>query len=74
MRYKRFKAHLDFIVKSCIEGKEYHFKCIKGLPEGTKYIRAGHDELANIFVIVEHESFPEVKYGDLIPELNILFN
>lgn len=74
MRYKRFKAHIQFITNSCIEGKTYTFKCVKGLPEGVKYVRAGHDFEGNIFVIVEHESFPEIKNGDLIPELEILFN
>lgn len=74
MRYKRFKAHLHFIVNSCIEGKEYHFKCVKGLPEKAKYIRAGHDMNGDIWVIVEDESFPEVKSGAIIPELEIEFN
>jgi len=74
MRYKYIKYSLDFLVKNCIEGKESHFKCIVGLPEGTKFIRFGHDHMGNLSIIVEHESFPEIKEYDEISEVNVLFN
>lgn len=74
MRYKRFKLNIDFLVTRFVEGMEFHYKCIQGLPEGTKYVRAGHDWYGDVWVTVEHESFPELKNGDEIPNIEIKFN
>lgn len=74
MRYKYIRYNLDFLVANCVEGKESHFKCIVGLPKGTKFIRFGHDHIGNLTVVVEHESFPDIKEYDSIEETNIMFN
>lgn len=74
MKYKRIKIPLATLIFWFTENKEYHFKCVQGLPENSKYVRAGHNQDGDMFIIVEHESFPELKHGDIIPEIEILFN
>lgn len=44
------------------------FKCVKGLPEGTKFIKLSNQDIFEIFIIVSHESFPELHSEDPIPE------
>lgn len=73
MRYKYVRTHLPFIINTFIQNKESHFRCVVGLPEGTKYIRAGHDYMGNMYMIVEHESFPDIDENSEIEEINILF-
>lgn len=52
------------------EGKEYHFQCIKGVPDTAELV--GYyfsDESQVLYLIFRHESFDEVPFGNSIPEL-----
>lgn len=52
-----------------IQNQESHIKCISGLPEGTKFCYSIPDTLYGIWIVVEHESFPLLKEGEIIPIL-----
>lgn len=68
MKYKRVRISGVFLTNLSVEGQESHAKCIKGLPEGTKFVYAIPEPANGIWMVVEHESFPELKDGDIIPE------
>ena len=56
------------LMKSSSSGRV--FRCIKGLPEDVRIVRAGYDQnSANFAVVVEHSSFEELHFGELIPEI-----
>ena len=50
-------------------------RCDRGLPEGARLIGVALDPERQMFKFVfEHESFPELLSGDLIPELRVQFS
>lgn len=67
VRYMRITVSGQFLTLAAIEGHEVHAKCVKGLPEGTVFKYAIPDAAYGISMVVEHESFAELKDGDLIP-------
>ena len=61
---------MDFL-KPAMTGQA--FRCIKGLPEGSRIVRAGLDEETGRFAIMaEHPDFLAVCEGEKIPELESL--
>lgn len=63
---------LGFLMKLTPKGQI--FRCIKGLPEDARIVRAGYDDLdghgtGRFALVIEHESFSLVRPGDGIPEL-----
>lgn len=67
MRYKRVLISGVLLVSMFEEGKVIHAKCVKGLPSGTKFCYSFPYENYGIYIVVEHELFPELKNGDEIP-------
>lgn len=67
MRYRLLDIHRVLFLHMLEEG-EKHYKVVKNpLPAGVKFIRAGHDFIGRLILVLEHESFDEVKEGDEIP-------
>jgi len=56
------------LVRIFTTGIERTVKCIRGLPDGTKFCYSIPDTNYGIWLVVEHASFEELKDGDLIPE------
>ncbi len=67
MRYKKVLIHGKLFVDFCTAGFETHVKCVQGLPEGTRFAYAIPETAYGIWIIVEHESFPLLNDGELIP-------
>ena len=68
MRYRRVLISGYLLVSLMQEGNIIHAKCIKGLPEGTRFAYAIPDTVHGIWIVVEHESFDLLKDCDIIPE------
>ena len=59
-----------FLTGICINGKLPTIEVTEGLPEGTKFAYAIPDMTYGIWMVVEHESFPELKDGEIIPVIH----
>ena len=68
MRYMRVQVSVWLIVDILTKGHEMHVKNVTGLPEGSKFVHLIQTEHYGwIDFVFEHESFEELKIGDLIP-------
>jgi hypothetical protein len=70
MRIKRVRMYGDFVVRLMTMDRETHCKCIKGLPEGCRFLYCIPSQYLAIEMVIEHSSFEEVKDHEEIPELN----
>jgi hypothetical protein len=70
MRYVRVQVSGTILTDVFTTGFESHVKCLDGLPEGTKFAYSLPDSYYGISIVVEHESFPEVEDGGMIPLYN----
>lgn len=68
MKYMRVRVHAGYIVDMLTYGSIFYCRCIEGLPVGTKFVYAIPDTMYGIWIVVEHESFDELKQGQIIPE------
>jgi hypothetical protein len=69
---RRIPVHPEYLAWSFTTGRIAQI--IEGLPEGTRLIRAGYSDTSDqLFLIVEHDSFPLVKIGDVIPDFSPTF-
>lgn len=68
MRYRKLLISGQMLVNIFTLGQTSLVKCIKGLPEGTRFAYAIPDTHYGIWMVVSHSSFDELKDGDLIPE------
>ena len=70
-RWRRVTATLPAVVAWMIEGQTTHVLCVRGLPPGTVCIGTVMEDLTRISLVVEHESFDEIKHAivakDAIP-------
>jgi hypothetical protein len=57
----------QILIDMVTKGAEHHIKCIEGLPEGTMFRYATNEPLFGIAIVVEHQSFKDLKEGDEIP-------
>lgn len=66
-------AVLRVWANSFIEFNKLGAKNIKvvenALPSDTRFIRAGHDDFGNLYLVVESKKFKNLKEGHLLPEL-----
>ena len=69
MRYKRVAVTNQFFLGIMVEGNSYNFQVTKGVPKNTRVISVHPDisRIGVVEVVVEHESFPDLKEGDEIP-------
>lgn len=59
------------------EGRVHQFRALvqNGLPKGARYVRCyDAPEADKLYLVFEHESFPELNHGEVIPEVCPLFN
>ncbi len=71
MKLARITVSSGFLVDMMTKGKEFHFRCLEGLPKGTQFVRVTpRNDLHGIDIIVMHESFRDLQDGDIIPELD----
>lgn len=71
MKYKKILVNGEFLIKMSEENNIIHARCIKGLPEGTKFCYSiPTNEYYGIYIVIEHESFPNLNEGDLIPNMD----
>lgn len=68
MRYRKVMINGDFLCMMLTEGNEIKHKCIKGLPAGSRFAYSFTDGYHAIWMVIEHESFDELKSGDIIPD------
>jgi hypothetical protein len=48
-------------------------RCVSGLPRGSAFIGSTFDPERNVaYLIVSHDSFPELTAGALIPEVQVV--
>lgn len=56
------------LMRPSVKGRA--FRCIKGLPDNARIVRAGYDDPSGRFaIVVEHPNFAEVLAGERIPEV-----
>lgn len=68
MRYKRILIHGQLLTNFMITGIIPSIRCIDGLPEGTKFVYAIPSYHRGVLIVVEHESFLNLRDGAEIPE------
>ncbi len=70
-RYKQLRVSQDLFVDWFTTGFRVAFEIESGIPKGAKVVNilAAFPDL--IVLVLEHESFDEVPFGELIPELTI---
>lgn len=68
MRLKRVGISGVLLTNMFEDGLEIHAKIIKGLPKGTQFMYSIPSANYGIEIVVQHESFDDLKDGDLIPE------
>lgn len=73
MKLVRILASDFWIIKSMVDGKEYHYKCAIGLPEGSQFVRMHAESTFDFSLIFTHESFKDIKLGELIPVFDVQF-
>jgi hypothetical protein len=70
MKFMRVTVSMKLIMDLLTTGNEVHIRVIEGLPEGTKFAYMMPSlEYGRMELVVEHESFPELRNGQLIPPL-----
>ena len=67
MKYRRIQISGLMLIHLCGVGNIFHSKCIEGLPIGARFAYCLPDSVYGIYIVVEHESFDELKDGDEIP-------
>lgn len=45
-----------------------HVRCAKGLPDDAIFLRAGHDEMGNLYMVFQSEEWPELEVGNRMQE------
>lgn len=70
-RLKRFYLSESLFIRLFNVG-EIHVKCIQGLPEDAKFVRWFQTN-GRIEVVVSSDEWPELLDGDIIPEIELLF-
>ena len=76
-RLKRVAITAYLWLEMCTLGwntKGHWLECTEGLPEGAEIVNSDFDGRTNqLYLIVHHESFPQVEYGNEIPLLSVMF-
>ena len=73
-RVKRIQISRGDIFRALILTKTKEFHVVKGLPEGCVVQEVYYDPMTRSFwFIVQHEDFPVIKEGEIIPELDERF-
>lgn len=67
MRIRRVKMSGVILLQIMTEGNEIRTKCIKGLPEGARFVYCIPTHEYILDLVVEHSSFDEVPDGAEIP-------
>lgn len=67
MRIRRIQITGFLLTKLCTLDNEFHSKCIKGLPEGARFLYSIPESTYGIWFVVEHESFDALEDGQIIP-------
>jgi hypothetical protein len=74
MKHAILRVSSYILLELCKNGAEKTRIVKNELPQDAKFIRAGHDQSGDMFLVIESESFRELKDGDEIPILeNPLF-
>lgn len=68
MKAKRILISGILLTKVMVAGEETKMRCVKGLPPGTRFLYGYPEANYGIWLVVVHDSFPELKDGELIPE------
>lgn len=68
MKLMFVRIHTEFLLDWMTNGKTHLFKVTNGLPQGTKFCYTIHDDFYAFKIVVSHDSFPELKDGEIIPE------
>ena len=67
-RLRYIPVYTDFFI-DCLKGGEIHAICVDNvLPQDTKMVRMGHDQLGSMFIVVESEEFDDIGEYDEIPQ------
>ena len=56
-------------IELCKHGVEKTLVVDNKLPEDTQFIRAGHDQFGNLFLVLQSDSFEEIENGGKMPML-----
>lgn len=76
MRHAILRVHVGFLLRACKESsysanRDYNVELIaNALPEDAKFVQGGHDYHGNLYLVLESESFRDLKEGDEIPVLS----
>ena len=72
-RMLKVPISFEFLSQFMVQGNEFsNIKCVKGLPEDAILIGSSFDADAQIvYLIFMHESFEEVPWGHVMPELQV---
>jgi len=67
MRYKKILISGILLTRIMEKGYTFHAKCVEGIPKDSKFCYSIPDTINGIWIVIEHESFPELADGDIIP-------
>jgi hypothetical protein len=70
MRYAKIRCSSELLISMMKEGYETHVKVIEnGLPQDARFKYAFQFD-GWVYLVVESDSFDDIKEGDKIPELD----
>lgn len=68
MKWKRIRINLTVFMRIMTQDAVINVKTLKGIPTGTQFINlCVYPHIGMIEMIIQHESFPDLKQGDEIP-------
>ena len=73
MKEACLRVSIYFLLDLCKKGVNHHIKVHNPVPMDAKFLRAGHDQYGNLYLVLESEEFKDLQDGDIIPELQPLF-
>jgi hypothetical protein len=65
-RFKYIAANAEFLIRILRNGCIMD-KVLNPLPEDTQFVRGGNDAMGNMYIVIQSQSFEELKENDEIP-------
>ena len=73
MRYRILRFNFQLFL-NLLKANEQLIYLTYPLPEDTKFVRAGYDFTGKLFIVIQSETFNELKEGEEIPFHDIFFS
>jgi len=70
VRHAILKVSFEIIINMCIHGVPKPVSVENALPKDTTFVRAGHDQTGQLFLVLQSDEFDEVEVNGLIPTID----